>query len=115
MRQKALIFLLYSASLFQNCGTDKAGCPQANCDDYATQVEAQEAYNADPDCRDDLDNDNDGVACEHLPAGGNGSGGNNGGGSGCPTTSNCGCSNKKKSQCDSDCCKWVTGSGCKCK
>lgn len=34
----------------------------------------------------------------------------------CPTTSNCGCSNKKKSVCETDpCCKWIVGTGCKCK
>jgi hypothetical protein len=36
-------------------------------------------------------------------------------GSGCPTTANCGCSNKAKAVCDSSCCKWVVGDGCRCR
>lgn len=33
----------------------------------------------------------------------------------CPTTSQCGCSGKNQPVCASDCCKWVTGTGCVCK
>ena len=40
-----------------------------------------------------------------------------GGGTGCPTTSQCGCSGKNKSDCDAayNCCKWVVGTGCVCR
>ena len=41
-----------------------------NCSDYATQAEAQAALNADPSDPEGLDRDNDGIACETLPAGG---------------------------------------------
>jgi hypothetical protein len=35
--------------------------------------------------------------------------------SGCPTTAACGCSGKKKAECESSpCCKWTVGSGCGC-
>ncbi len=35
--------------------------------------------------------------------------------SSCPTTANCGCSNKVKSDCEIDsCCQWIVGEGCKC-
>ena len=80
-------------------------CPNKTCADYFTQSEAQAAYDADKDCLGELDNDNDGIACEHLSPGG---------GSGCPTTNNCGCSNKNKSQCASACCQWIVGTGCRC-
>lgn len=33
----------------------------------------------------------------------------------CPTTANCGCSNKSKAVCPTDpCCQWIVGTGCKC-
>lgn len=41
-----------------------------NCDDFATQQEAQAAYDQDPSDPHGLDgNDNDGIACESLPTG----------------------------------------------
>jgi hypothetical protein len=83
------------------------GCPDTSCDDYITQPEAQAAFDADRECLGELDNDNDGIACEHLPA--------VGGGTGCPTIGNCGCSNKNKDQCASACCQWIVGTGCKCR
>ena len=44
-----------------------------NCDDFATQEEAQAEYDADPSDPHGLDgNDNDGIACEHLPSSGDG-------------------------------------------
>lgn len=46
-----------------------------NCDDFATQEEAQAVYNQDPNDPHGLDgNDNDGIACESLPSGGTGGG-----------------------------------------
>lgn len=33
----------------------------------------------------------------------------------CPTTKACGCSNKRKAQCNTVCCKWTVGKGCGCK
>jgi hypothetical protein len=116
------------------CGNKESICPDSTCGDYATQAAAQAAYNADPSCNKKLDPNNDGAACEqhfntgNNGTGGTGNGGNNSGGSGtgsnggtggntsaCPTTANCGCSNKNKDACASACCKWVVGSGCQCK
>ncbi len=81
-------------------------CRDTNCADYISQASAQAAYEADPECRNDLDRDNDGIACEEP---GNSI-------KTCATTSNCGCSGKNKSPCEADpCCKWIVGTGCKCK
>ncbi len=40
-----------------------------NCDDFATQQEAQAEFDADRSDPNGLDRDNDGIACEALPAG----------------------------------------------
>ncbi len=80
-------------------------CRDTNCANYTSQPAAQAAFNADPECRNDLDRDNDGIACEEP--------GNSV--RTCVTTSNCGCSNKRKVECEKDpCCRWVVGSGCEC-
>ncbi|WP_430907040.1 DUF4236 domain-containing protein [Maribacter sp. 2-571] len=80
-------------------------CSDTNCANYTSQTAAQAAYNADPECRNDLDADKDGIACEEP-----GNSVKN-----CATTSNCGCSGKNKTPCQSDpCCRWVVGEGCKC-
>jgi len=84
---------------------DVTGCRDINCANYTSQAAAQAAYEADPECRNDLDADNDGIACEEP--------GNSV--KTCATNSNCGCSNKNKAPCQSDpCCRWVVGEGCKC-
>ena len=99
--------MLLLVVVLSGCGSaDESGCPDKTCSYYSTQAEAQAAFDADPDCLGELDNDNDGVACEHLTGGS--------GGTGCPTTSNCGCSGKTKSQCGGPCCQWIVGSGCRC-
>ncbi len=82
-----------------------SSCRDTNCANYTSQAAAQAAFEADPECRNDLDRDNDGIACEEP--------GNSV--RTCATTSNCGCSNKRKAECENDpCCKWVVGSGCEC-
>ena len=51
------------------CDAKSEGFYDYNCDDFATQAEAQAVYNQ---CGDDvsrLDGDKDGVVCEALPAG----------------------------------------------
>ncbi|RAJ45342.1 excalibur calcium-binding domain-containing protein [Kitasatospora sp. SolWspMP-SS2h] len=40
-----------------------------NCSDFATQPQAQAVLDADPSDPNHLDTDNDGIACEDLPAG----------------------------------------------
>lgn len=103
-----LILLLYGC----------ADCTSSTCTDYRYQEEAQRAFNNDPDCQKVLDGDQDRIACEHLPSEKDSLAGAPGGaqtGAGCPQTANCGCSNKPKAECPSQCCKWVVGDGCKCK
>ncbi len=99
---------IYSCSSAETVNEEQivsSPCVDTNCADYTSQSAAQSAFNADPDCRGDLDADNDGIACEEP--------GNSV--TVCPTTANCGCSNKTKAECEaSPCCKWVTGEGCKC-
>ncbi|MEM8909311.1 MAG: excalibur calcium-binding domain-containing protein [Bacteroidota bacterium] len=96
------------------------GCSDTNCEDYRSQVEAQLDYDWNPECRADLDADGDGIACEEnrwtqYYASLSNTGGNNGTGA-CPTTANCGCSGKNQSPCQSDpCCRWVVGTGCRCR
>jgi hypothetical protein len=41
-----------------------------NCSDFDTQQEAQDELDADPSDPNNLDDDNDGVACENLPSDG---------------------------------------------
>ena len=102
-------------------------CEDTNCEDYSSRYEAQLDYDWNPDCRNDLDADNDGLACEEnnwteyyssLNSSGDSPSSSGGGSSnsGCPTTSNCGCSGLNKSPCESNsCCKWVVGDGCECR
>lgn len=110
MKPFYLILLFFSIAI--SCGDRQkaAECPDRRCTDFASQSDAQAAFDDDPDCSAEMDNDNDGIACEELANGGNG-----GGGAGCPTTANCGCSNKLKAECESACCKWVVGTGCVCR
>ena len=102
-----LLFFFFIIS----CGveTDLAStipCVDTNCADYTSQAAAQAAFDANPDCRGDLDADNDRIACEEP--------GNNV--TICPPTANCGCSGKNKSPCQiAPCCRWIVGEGCKCK
>lgn len=103
------IFSLILMLTFVTCGSDdRTSCPDKMCSDYTSQADAQRAFDADPDCLGELDHDNDGLACEHILTGGGG------GTSGCPTTANCGCSNKTMAECSGPCCRWIVGTGCRC-
>lgn len=85
---------------------DASICLDTNCSNYTSQADAQAAFNLDPICRADLDQNKNKIACEEP--------GNTV--KTCLSSSNCGCSGKTKSVCDSDiCCKWTVGSGCGCK
>ncbi|MBM1105042.1 DUF4236 domain-containing protein [Aurantibacter crassamenti] len=109
-----ILFTFFSVLLGISCtsvenekteGINSVNCRDTNCANYTSQSAAQAAYDADPECRNDLDADNDGLACEEP-----GNSVKN-----CASTSNCGCSNKNKSPCQADpCCRWVVGEGCKC-
>src|SRR3712207_3313027 len=45
-----------------------------DCSDFDTQEDAQEELESNPGDPNNLDNDNDGIACESLPSGGGGGG-----------------------------------------
>ena len=104
-----LVLLLSIGALFfaLSCSGEEntIDCRDTNCANYTSQAAAQADFDADPDCRNDLDRDNDGIACEEP--------GNSV--KTCASTSNCGCSNKNKAPCEADpCCLWIVGEGCKC-
>lgn len=58
--------------------TDPPAGDELNCDDFATQEDAQAEFDKDPSDPHGLDADNDGIACEGLPSGGGGAGGGDG-------------------------------------
>ncbi|WP_299311426.1 excalibur calcium-binding domain-containing protein [uncultured Aquimarina sp.] len=106
-----ILFVFLLLPLTNSCSESEtefdtsSDCRDTNCANYTSMVAAQAAFDADPECRNDLDRDNDGIACEEP--------GNSV--RTCASTSNCGCSGKTKSQCQNDpCCKWIVGTGCKC-
>ncbi len=107
MKSLKWMLLVLTIVLFSSCidFDEDEGCRDTNCANYTSQTSAQAAFNADPTCRNDLDRDNDGIACEEP--------GNSV--KTCASTSKCGCSGKNKSPCEADpCCRWTVGSGCGC-
>src|SRR5215207_8793892 len=75
-QRRLLIFLtvLIFASTFTyiSVHANKAAAQtDLNCSSFATQEEAQAALNSNPSDPNNLDGDNDGIACEELPSGGN--------------------------------------------
>lgn len=116
MNSKLLVIGICVLMGLSSCSSDSGyqggtGCDDTDCADYPSKEAAQAAFDRDPECRNDLDHDNDGDACEDHFKSSPGNTGNDG----CPKTSNCGCSNKRKAECESKCCKWVVGEGCKCR
>jgi len=111
-------FLIILFSLFiTSCAVDEECGYDTNCEDYISQAAAQLAYDLDPNCRGDLDADNDGKACEEWESYYQNQGGASSGSSstGCPTTAACGCSGHNMAECNADpCCKWTVGQGCGC-
>ena len=94
--------------LILSCTKEEKTCIDTNCADYSTQAEAQADLELNPECRGDLDADNDGLACENFFN-------NDNAAEDCPSTSNCGCSSKNKAECNTRCCAWVVGQGCNCR
>lgn len=62
MRYLTFILFVISMALY-SCET----CDKKTCSDFSTQSEAQATFESDKNCYDDLDRDNDGIACESLP------------------------------------------------
>ncbi|RBY80551.1 hypothetical protein DQ238_08160 [Geodermatophilus sp. TF02-6] len=52
--------------------TGTASAADLNCSDFTTQAEAQASFDSTPGDPNDLDRDDDGIACESLPAGASG-------------------------------------------
>jgi len=80
LRTTAAAAVLAAAASFPLSGVAFAQ-GDLNCDDFATQEEAQAEYESDTSDPNNLDADDDGIACEDLASGGS-SGGGGGSGSG---------------------------------
>lgn len=72
MRKVSLLSLL--SMLLMLVSSPAFAQDDLNCEDFATQAEAQAALDADPSDPNNLDADDDGIACEDagLPSGGGG-------------------------------------------
>lgn len=66
MKKNLLIMLSSALLMLMACGESNEPCVDTNCSDYPSQEAAQRDFNANPECRGDLDADNDGIACENL-------------------------------------------------
>jgi len=65
-----ICFMILIITLF-SCTTDDiddTGSGDCSCSDFSTQSQAQSAFNS-GSCGNELDRDNDGIACEDLPNG----------------------------------------------
>lgn len=62
-----LSILLLMLILVSISCTEDSECESKTCSDFLTQSEAQSTYDSDPGCYENLDADNDGIACENLP------------------------------------------------
>ncbi len=62
----SLILWLFILSINISC-SDESDCISKKCSDFSTQSEAQAVFNSDNSCYENLDADNDGIACENLP------------------------------------------------
>lgn len=69
MRLRATLTVLATAGLTVVLA-GPASAADLNCSDFATQAEAQAVLDANPADPNNLDQDNDGIACESLPSGG---------------------------------------------
>lgn len=54
-------------TIFLSCTDTTSNCETKRCSDFQTQSEAQQIFDLDRICYGNLDNDNDGLACENLP------------------------------------------------
>jgi hypothetical protein len=73
LRRTATVIALTAGMSILMLGTAVAA--DVNCDDFATQAEAQAVLAADPSDPNGLDRDGDGQACENLPGGSGDEGG----------------------------------------
>jgi hypothetical protein len=86
--RRSLAVLTLTAGLFVSMGGPALAADDLNCDDFSSQVQAQATFDADPSDPNNLDEDDDGQACEDFNYGstagtGTGTGiGTGGGGNG---------------------------------
>ncbi len=59
------LILIITLIICYSC-EDSSECDETRCSDYSSQSAAQADFNENPECRSNLDSDNDGVACENL-------------------------------------------------
>jgi hypothetical protein len=74
LRTLAASLALGTATLLPLAGVASATPGDRDCSDFATQAEAQEALDSTSGDPERLDEDDDGIACETLPAGSSGGG-----------------------------------------
>jgi hypothetical protein len=74
VRTLAASLALGSATLLPFAGVASATPGDRDCSDFATQAEAQEVLDSTSGDPERLDEDDDGIACETLPAGSSGGG-----------------------------------------
>jgi hypothetical protein len=60
-----LLGLIFSCS--ESSDSSNSNCPTKTCGDFKTQGQAQSTFDSNRSCYKNLDNDNDGIACENLP------------------------------------------------
>ena len=65
IRTTAVAAVLFAGLSIPMAGT--AGAADLNCSDFATQAEAQASFNSTPGDPNNLDSDNDQIACETRP------------------------------------------------
>ncbi|MBV7268031.1 excalibur calcium-binding domain-containing protein [Winogradskyella sp. WHY3] len=58
--------LLLILFVFISCTDDDSDCSSKTCSDFTTQSEAQSLFDSDRSCYENLDADNDNIACENL-------------------------------------------------
>lgn len=68
----SFIVIMFAFALLAPGSSSRAQTDSATCDDFTYQEDAQEAWNRGegrprPDYMTGMDEDNDGIACEHLP------------------------------------------------
>ena len=60
-----LMLALVSILGIEACNPE-SDCPTRKCSDYNSQAQAQQEFNENPSCLENLDSDNDGIPCENL-------------------------------------------------
>lgn len=62
-----VLLIAFFLTSFFACTESGDDCPSRRCSDFQTQSEAQAEFNSNPACYENLDTDDDNIACENLP------------------------------------------------